>query len=70
MAMAVTLLVGAGLLLRTNAALGTISGTRGGTLVAGMRFSGDGARIPFRAEGSELSWDEAPIAFVPTVATG
>jgi predicted permease len=111
MALAVTLLIGAGLLLRTNAALrgvdvgfdsgdlltgetrltaeaysenddrraylrqvldalGAIPGARGATLVAGMPFSGDGTMIPFRTEGSELSWEEAPVAFVPTVATG
>ena len=111
MAMAVTLLIGAGLLLRTTAALRgvdvgfdtanlltgetrltaetytdeenrrvyleqvverlrAIPGTRGATLVHGMPFSGDGTFIPIRAEGSELSWEEAPVAFVPMVATG
>lgn len=111
MAMAVTLLIGAGLLLRTTAALRgidvgfdtsnlltgetrltaegyqdednrrayleqllerlqSIPGTRGGTLIAGMPFSGDGSSMPVRAEGSELSWDEAPVVFVPVVATG
>jgi putative ABC transport system permease protein len=111
MAMAVTLLIGAGLLLRTTAALRgidvgfdtsnlltgetrltaegyqdddarrvylervveglqTIPGTRGGTLVAGMPFSGDGSSIPARAEGSELAWEEAPTVFLPMVATG
>jgi putative ABC transport system permease protein len=111
MAMAVTLLIGAGLLLRTTAALRgvdvgfetanlltgetrltaetytdeenrrvyleqvverlrAIPGTRGATLVYGMPFSGDGTSLPIRAEGSELSWEEAPVAFLPMVATG
>ena len=110
-AMAVTLLIGAGLLLRTTAALsavdvgfdprsiltgetrltaenylddanrrtymeqvvealGTIPGTRGATLVGGMPFSGDWSFIPIRAEGSEQSWEEAPSAYTPAVATG
>jgi putative ABC transport system permease protein len=111
MAMAVTLLIGAGLLLRTTAALRgidvgfdtsnlltgetrltaesyeddeqrrayleqvverlqSIPGTRGGTLIYGMPFSGDGETIPVRAEGSELSWEDAPSVFLPRVATG
>jgi len=111
MALAVTLLIGAGLLLRTNAALRSVDvgfdsadlltgetrltaetyqddqarrvylerivdaldgipGTRGATLVSGMPFSGDGASSPARAEGSELGWDEAPVVFLPVVATG
>lgn len=111
MALAVTLLVGAGLLVRTVAALNSVEvgfqaaglltgetrltaeayredadrvvyldrvveslsaipGTEGATLVSGMPFSGDGSRTPVRAEGSSLTWEQAPVGFMPLVAPG